>query len=147
MTQHVTFTLAGQHFAADVARVREAVRAGERTPVPLAPPDVAGLTNLRGQILLCLDPRRRLALPARAADAPRMLLVTEAGGESVGLLVDDVGEVLDLDPAELRPPPSTLAAAQRGCITGAYPLPESLLLVLDLDALTASDPSAPKEHP
>jgi purine-binding chemotaxis protein CheW len=147
MTQHVTFTVAGERYAADVTRVREVVRAGARTPVPLAPPDVDGLTNLRGQILLCLDPRPRLALPARAADAPQMLLVTESGGESVGLLVDDVGEVLDLDPAERRPPPSTLAASLRGCITGAHPLPENLLLVLDLDALIAPDPSAPKEHP
>ncbi|GAA1652373.1 chemotaxis protein CheW [Georgenia ruanii] len=147
MTQLVTFTLAGDHYAADVRRVREVVRAGALTPVPLTLPEVAGLTNLRGQILVCLDLRPLLALPAPEAGAAQMLLVVELAGEPVGLLVDDVGEVLDVDPAELRPPPSTLAAPLRGFITGAHPLPERLLLVLDFDALLVPDPSAPKEHP
>ena len=143
MTQLVTFTVAGNRYGVDVAHVREAVRAPRRTPVPLAPPEVDGLANLRGQIIMRIDPRHRLRLPPRPAELRPMLLVTEVDGETVGLLVDEVGDVIDVDPAEVLPPPRTLDPSLRTCITGAVPLPGDLLLVLDLGAVTAPAPSSP----
>ncbi|TRW42916.1 chemotaxis protein CheW [Georgenia yuyongxinii] len=147
MTELVTFTVAGARCAVDVTRVREVVRAARRTPVPLAPPDVDGLMNLRGQVLMCLDPRTRLGLDARFVEGDRMAIVVDARGETLGLLVDEVGEVVDLDPGELRPAPTTLDPTLRANIIGAHPLPDGLLLVLDLDAVTAPCPtSLEKEH-
>ncbi|MCP6341448.1 chemotaxis protein CheW, partial [Klebsiella pneumoniae] len=84
------------------------VRAPRRTPVPLAPPEVDGLANLRGQIVMRIDPRRRLQLPPRPAELRPMLIVAEANGETVGLLVDEVGDVVDVDPDQVKAAPRTL---------------------------------------
>ncbi|WP_127126428.1 chemotaxis protein CheW [Georgenia sp. SYP-B2076] len=146
MTQLVTFTVGGNRYGVDVASVREAVRAPRRTPVPLAPPEVDGLANLRGQIVMRIDPRRRLQLPPRPAELRPMLIVAEANGETVGLLVDEVGDVVDVDPDQVKAAPRTLHPSLRTYITGAVPLPQGLLLVLDLAALTAPAPTSPQHE-
>ncbi|MPV39160.1 chemotaxis protein CheW [Georgenia subflava] len=137
MTSLVTLTIAGRRYGVDVVHVREAMRAPRRTPVPLAPAVVAGMVNLRGRALTCLDLRPRLELPAAPADQEPMLVVADVGGEQVGLLVDAVGDVTDVDEDRVEPPPDTLVPPLNGYIRGALPDPDGLLLVLDLEAVTA----------
>ena len=75
-TQYVTFTLDGAHFGIDVAKVQEVLRAQRRTPVPLADPDIAGLVNLRGQVVMTVDLRARLGLqPLPRGQEPMMVVV------------------------------------------------------------------------
>ena len=104
------------------------------TPVPLAPPDVLGLVNLRGTLVTVLDPAQRLGLD-RDASALGAHVVVSHGGSPVSLLVDVVGDVIDLPVADLRPTPGTVAAALRDHTLGTYLTEGSLVVHLDIDRL------------
>jgi purine-binding chemotaxis protein CheW len=122
-------------FGIPLERVQEVLRAQPLTPVPLAPPEVGGLVNLRGQIVTALDLRRCLELPARpAALAPGNVVVRD--GESVvSLLVDRIGDVIEVESSAFERPPETLRGRRRTLIEGAFKLRDRLLLVLDVDRL------------
>ena len=136
--QFATFTVAGARYGIDVLRVQEALRAQARTTVPLAPPGITGLVNLRGQVVMLLDLRTRLGLGPLAADAEPMMIVVEVDGEPISLLVDEIGDVIDVDDSQFETPPDTLPAALRDVILGAYKLDQGLLLALDVDRATAA---------
>jgi purine-binding chemotaxis protein CheW len=136
-TQLATFSLDGDRYGVDVLRVREALRLQDQTPVPHAPVGVVGLVNLRGQVILSFDLRSRLELPPPPADAEPMMLVVQVGGESISLLVDEVGDVVDVQDDQFASPPDTLGSPLREIIRGAYTLDDGLLLALDLDRATA----------
>ena len=129
--QCCTFTLDGLWFGVAVDRVQEIVRHLRLTRVPLAPPVIRGLMNLRGQIVTAIDLRRRLEFPDRkAGDLPMNVVIrTEEG--LVSLLVDQIGDVV-VETDTRDAPPLTLTGAARELIRGAYQLPDRLLLDLDL---------------
>jgi len=135
--QLATFTLGGARYGVDVLLVQEALRSQVRTPVPLAPPGVAGLVNLRGEVVLAVDLRVRLGLEPLAEGADPMMVVVQVGEEPVSLLVDEVGDVVDVDESQFETPPDTLPAELREVIRGAYKLPTGLLLDLDVARATA----------
>ncbi len=113
------------------------------TRVPLAPPVVRGLINLRGQIVTAIDLRRRLGLPAAPSDQPLMNVVVRTEDGPVGLLVDEIGDVVEADCATFEPPPSTLEATARATIRGVHKLEGRLMHVLDTEKVTdkgAADP-------
>ena len=138
MTQYVTFTLGGALYGVEVKRVQEALRAHTRTRVPLAPVDVAGLVNLRGQVVLTVDLRPRLGRAPLAADAEPMMVVVQVDGEPLSLLVDEIGDVVEVGPDLFESPPETLALSMRSLIQGSYKLESALLLILDVDQVTAA---------
>lgn len=146
MTQYVTFTLDGTLYGITVTRVQEVLRAHTRTQVPRAPETVAGLVNLRGQVVLTVDLRTRLGLTRREADVDPMMVVVQIGGEAVSLLVDRIGDVVDVADDVFAPPPDTLDPATRQLVVGAYKLAERLLLVLDVDRAVTGLPIA-DQHP
>jgi purine-binding chemotaxis protein CheW len=127
----------GEHcFGVPVEEVQEILLAQPLTRVALAPPVVAGLINLRGQIVMTLELRRRLGMPERVPGAPSQNLVVNAEDGAVALLVDRAGDVLRVDAAAFEPAPETLRAELRSLLRGAYKLPGKLLLVLDLARVT-----------
>ena len=130
--QLVTFTLADRLCGIPVDRVQEVLPGRARTRVPLAPDDVGGLVNLRGQVVLSVDLRRRLGMTAH--DADQMMVVVFVGDETVSLLVAPIGGVLAVAAAQIETPPQTHPAELRAVIRGAYKLPDRLLLALDVDA-------------
>jgi len=132
-TQYATFVVDDLFFGIDVLRVQEVLRYQELTRVPLAPVVAEGLINLRGQIVTALDMRRRLGLPGRDADRVPMNLVVRTEEGPVSLLVDEIGDVLQLDAADFEAPPDNLTAAARELVPGVYKLRDRLLLVLDPD--------------
>jgi purine-binding chemotaxis protein CheW len=101
------------------------------TRVPLAPPTVRGLLNLRGQIVTGIDLRRRLELPERASGSLPMNVVLRGEDSPVSFLVDEIGEVIEVAADAWERPPDTLQGRVRELIQGVYPLPDELLLVLD----------------
>ncbi len=132
MRRLCTFYLDGMLFGIDVDAVQEVLRFQAMTPVPLAPRVVAGLINLRGQIVTALDLRRRLELPERPPEMLPANVVLRSSAVGASLLVDAVGEVVDVDDVAFEPPPETTRGVARELILGAYKLPERLLLLLDL---------------
>jgi len=117
----------------EVEAVQEVTAGAELTPVPLSPPMVSGLLNLRGQIVTAIDLRRLLQLGDRPAGQPPIHLILRAEGGSIGLLVDAVGDVLDVDGDAFEAPPGTLRGQLRELIAGAYKLDRGLLLVLNTE--------------
>ncbi len=103
IVEYVTATIGGQLFGLPISRVQDVFMPERLTRVPLAPPEIAGVLNLRGRIVTAIDMRRRLGLPhARATAAASMAVGIEHKGESYGLLIDAVGEVLKLPASEPR---------------------------------------------
>jgi purine-binding chemotaxis protein CheW len=129
--QYCTFYLAGHYFGLDVLQVQEVIRYQEMTRVPLAPPVVRGLINLRGQIVTAIDLRRRLELEERPAGQLPVNVVVHTDDGAVSLLVDEIGDVLQVPENLFERPPETLKGVARELIRGAYKLPDRLLLILD----------------
>jgi len=126
-----TFFLDGLRFGVDVQQVQEVVPYQEMTRVPLAPPTVRGLLNLRGQIITGIDLRRRLELPERAAGSLPMNVVLRGEDSPVSFLVDDIGEVIEVAADSWERPPDTLQRRVRELIQGVCPLQDDLLLILN----------------
>jgi len=120
-------------FGVDVLNVQEVLRFQQMTPVPQAPAMIEGLINLRGQIVTAIDMRGRLRLPPRAGDKSPMNIVVRTTGGAVSFLVDEIGDVLDMDPATYERPPENLDPGARELIRGVYKLEGRLLLVLDAE--------------
>ncbi len=144
--QLCTFFLDDRMFGLDVLRVQEINRIRQLTPVPLAPPAVRGLINLRGQIVTAIDLRERLGFPpldptTRDAAVPPVNIIIPSDDGPVSFLVDEVGDVIDVDDRDFEPPPATLDPAAKAYTRGVYKLPDRLLLVLEIEPilqLTAS---------
>src|SRR6516225_11278479 len=139
--QFCTFYVAGHYFGVDVLKVQEVIRYQEMTRVPLAPHVVRGLINLRGQIVTAIDLRRRLELKDRPADQLPVNVVVRTDDGAVSLLVDEIGDVLEVPEKDFERPPETLKGTARELIRGAYKLQDRLLLILDTErtvSLTSS---------
>jgi purine-binding chemotaxis protein CheW len=137
-TRLVTFALAGRRYGIDVSVVQEVLRGLPLTRIPLAPRALAGLVNLRGQVLTAVDLREQLGLPVREDGIEPMLVVTHVDGEPVALLVDSIGAVVDVEAEQFERPPDTLVGPARELIHGVYKLADHLLLSLDVDKAVAA---------
>ena len=136
--QYTTFFVDGLCFGVDVLTVQEVLRPQATTRVPLAPDVVKGLINLRGQIVTAVDMRRRLGLKPRAqADGASMNIVVRTDEEAVSLLVDEIGDVLQVEAARFERRPNNIDAQVRDLIQGVYKLEDRLLLVLDTNRTVA----------
>ena len=131
--QFSTFFVADLFFGVDVLRVQEVLRFQQMTRVPQAPEVIEGLINLRGQIVTAIDMRRRLRLPPRPDSQTPMNMVVRTEDGAVSLLVDEIGDVLDVDSSTYEPPPENLDPEARELIRGVYKLKDRLLLVLDTE--------------
>ena len=131
--QFSTFFVQDLFFGIEVLEVQEVLRYQEMTKVPLAPDLIEGLINLRGQIVTAIDMRRRLRLEPRKPGETPMNMVVRSDDGAVSLLVDEIGDVLEVDDATFEPPPETLGGVARELIRGAYKLDDRLLLALDTE--------------
>jgi purine-binding chemotaxis protein CheW len=138
--QYATFEVDDQLFGVPVAIVQEVLSFNEYTPVPLAPRAVGGLFNLRGQVIAAVDLRVQLGLPPRDLAGPAMNVIVRTEDESVSLLVDRIGEVVDLSEDAFEPPPDTLHGPMRELINGAFKLDGRLMLALDTGRATDTGP-------
>jgi purine-binding chemotaxis protein CheW len=129
-----TFRCGEAWLAVEVSQVQEILRARPATPVPLAPSVVAGLVNLRGRIVTAIDLRRRLSLTPRPASQEPAQVVVRGPEGAVSLLVDEVGDVMEVADEDFEPPPPTLSGDTLALVGGAWKLPDRLLLALDADA-------------
>ncbi len=131
--QFSTFFVAGFFFGVDVLCVQEVLQFQHMTHVPQAPGVIEGLINLRGQIVTAIDMRRRLGLPPAEDGRPPMNMVVRTEDGPVSLLVDEIGDVLDVDAGSYERPPENLAPAARELVQSVYKLKGRLLLVLDAE--------------
>jgi purine-binding chemotaxis protein CheW len=131
--QFCTFYLEKLLFGVDLQKVQEVIRYLELTEIPLAPHVISGLMNLRGQIVTGIDLRRKLELPDRSADSLPMNVVIRSTDGAVSLLVDEIGDVVEVDDESFERPPETLQGKVREVILGVHKLEKQLLHVLDIE--------------
>lgn len=131
ITQICTFRCEKYLFGIDVLKVQEIIRHVPATRVPLAPPVVVGLINLRGQLVTALDLRRRLELPPQDDRAKSINVLVRNDDGAVALQVDEIGDVVDVDAEQLERTPEMIQGVAREMITGVYKLKNQLLLILD----------------
>ena len=131
--EFVTGMVGGELFGLPIRRVQDVFHPERVTRVPLAPPEVAGVLNLRGRIVTLIDLRLRLGLDRIDSDEPVMAIGVELRGESYGLLIDAVGEVLKLDESLCERNPINLDSRLASVSAGIYRLEGQLLMVLDVD--------------
>jgi purine-binding chemotaxis protein CheW len=143
--QFCTFYLDKLMFGVDLEKVQEVIRFLEITEIPLAPHVVRGLMNLRGQIVTGIDLRRRLEMADRMGDAPPMNVVIRSADGAVSLLVDEIGDVIEVTEDSFERPPETLQGKVREVILGVHKLEKQLMHVLDTQkACETMDASGPR---
>jgi purine-binding chemotaxis protein CheW len=148
--QLCTFYLDGLFFGVEVQKVQEVICYQEMTRVPLASRVVQGLINLRGQIVTAIDLRARLGLRGRAAAELPMNVVVRTDDGAVSMLVDEIGDVLEVDESLYERTPETMRGVARDMIRGVYKLKDRLLLILDTERavnITAGDDPACEKEP
>ena len=133
--QYCTLRVADLLLGIEVGEIQEIIRDTSFTPVPMAHSDIRGLINLRGQIVTAIDLRRRAGLDPQVNGADFMTMVLGTAEEPLALVVDGVGDVVEVVAEAFEPPPDTLRGEARRMIDGAYKLERELLLVLNLQVV------------
>jgi purine-binding chemotaxis protein CheW len=135
LKEYVTAMIGDQLFGLPILRVQDVFIPERLTRVPLAPPEIAGVLNLRGRIVTLIDMRGRLGLGERSDDAPLMAIGVESRGESYGLLIDSVGEVLKLDDVARESNPVNLDPRLARVSIGIHRLDGQLLMIVAVDQI------------
>ena len=133
--EFVTMTVGGQLFGIPVLSVQDVLAAQKIARIPLAPPEVAGALNLRGRIVTAIDVRTRLGLPPMDSGQTGMSIVVDHHGELYSLIIDVIGDVMDLPNSAYERSPATLDPSWREVAAGVYRLDGELLVVLDVNRL------------
>ena len=133
--QCVTFTLEEETYGINVMQVQEVLREIEVAPVPGAPDYVLGIINLRGNVVSVIDARRRFGLPTKETDDMTRIIVIEAQQQIIGILVDSVAEVVDVERGEIDSAPNVGNAETAKYIDGVVSRDEKLLILVDLNKL------------
>ena len=135
VTEYVTVFIGGQLFGLPISRVQDVFMPDRLTRVPLSHPDIAGVLNLRGRIVTAIDMRVRLGLVREKDARPAMAVGIESKGESYGLLIDSVGEVLKLWPESREQNPINLDPRWARVSGGVHRLDGQLMVILDVDSV------------
>ena len=136
--QYCTFRIDGALLGVAVEEVQEILRHQPLTPIPLAPGQVTGLINIRGQIVPAIELRRCLGIEERPHELPPANVIVRTDHGPVSLLVDEIGDVLRIEADAFEAPPENLHGARRELILGVCKLSEELLSVLDASAAIAA---------
>ena len=136
--QFATFRLGEQLFGVDVLRVQEVLRYQDKSDIPLSPPYVSGLINLRGQIVTLLDLRTRLGLPPFEEGKFPMNVVVNSSEGPLSLMVDEIGDVLDVSQEVFEGPPPTISGEMAEYVQGVCKLEDQLLIILDVNRMMES---------
>jgi purine-binding chemotaxis protein CheW len=123
----------------DAAEIQEVIRLGPVTPVCHASSEVVGIVNLRGRIVTILDPGLRLGLPKAVPGMESRVFIIEDRSEFIGLLVDRVDEVVEVDAKAWQPPPANVSCGQGSFFKGVCRAHGSVITILDAPRILAED--------
>ena len=133
---YLGFHLGAEVYGLPLEQLREVARVSHLRRVPGAPPGVAGLVNLRGEILCALDVRAILGLPPhRSTDSP-FLVALRGFGDPLGLIVDSIADIYSVAPSDIEAPPATWPAERAACFIGTARVAAGLMGLLDLARVT-----------
>lgn len=131
----VTMRVDHQLLGVPVHHVRDVLKEQKVARVPLAPPEVAGSINLRGRIVTVINVRERLKLAPKKDEKPHMFVVVERNQELYSLMVDAVGDVMNIPHTQIEKTPANLSSSWRDVANGIHRLDGELLVIIDPEAL------------
>ncbi|MBW3097579.1 chemotaxis protein CheW [Pseudohoeflea coraliihabitans] len=131
----ISFHLGGQIFCVNIMAVREIRGWAPSTALPHTPSHVLGVINLRGSVIPVIDMAARLGLPAIEPTERSAIIVTNIAGKLVGLLVENVSDMITVENAQLQPAPKVMPEAERALTRAIIPVEDQMICYLDLDAL------------
>ncbi len=132
-----TFRVGRHEFALDILAVQEVLQHHECTPIPLSPPDVAGLINLRGRIVTTIDLRVRLGIDDQPSASPVNIVVQHQNAGPINLLADAIGDVVSIDASQVQGVPETVDEVTRTYVTSVLKRPQSVVMLLDVSRITS----------
>ena len=135
----VTFKLGDETYGINVMQVQEVLRMTEIAPVPGAPSYVLGIVNLRGNVVTVIDTRNRFGLPPVEADDATRIVIIETEGHIIGVLVDSVAEVVNLQSSEIETPPNVGNNESARYIQGVYSRDGQILILVDVNKLLTTE--------
>jgi purine-binding chemotaxis protein CheW len=133
--QVACFRLGEDIYAVDIMRIREIIRPLKLAALPRAPLFVEGVVNLRGDVIPVLDLRKRFAMPVRELDQNSRLLIVALAGRTLGIVVDEVTEVITVPVAHIKPPPQVTHGLGAEYLIGVCLVQDDLVMLLDPDRL------------
>ncbi len=143
---HVMFQVGGTDYVVSAADVMQMESFTGATEVPGSPPHVAGLVQLRGQVLPVVDVRARFGLPRDDRPSEARIIVVERQDRRVALLVDRAREVIELAPEEFRDPPELVSAQAAGFVRSIAQRDHRVLMLVDLERVIGKDPLQTEER-
>ncbi|MBU1128982.1 MAG: chemotaxis protein CheW [Candidatus Omnitrophica bacterium] len=137
--QLIVFHLGDEEFGADIAQVREIIRKGSVTPIPDSPDFIEGVSNVRGEIAVVIDLKRRFFLDEKKHIEERHIIMTELDKNLFGLIVDEVTEVLRIHEQEIMITPEIVTRIDKAYISGVLTIDERLIIMLDLKKVLSEE--------
>lgn len=137
--QCVTFRLDNEIYGINVMLIQEVLRVTEIAPVPGAPNYVIGIINLRGNVVTVIDTRMRFGLPPKEMEDATRIVIIEVENQTVGIVVDSVSEVVDVDSSEIETAPNVGNDETARYIEGVVSRGDELLILVDLNKLLTED--------
>jgi len=149
-TQYLTFRLAEELFALDIAKVREVLDFTPLTKIPQTPGYMRGVINLRGSVVPVVDLRLKFGMPVVEQTVNTCIIIVEvdtgAGKVVMGAMADAVQEVLDLEPDQIEPPPRIGAGLNTDFIRGMGKRGQQFIIILDVDRVFSADEPEPVDE-
>ncbi|HDR03824.1 MAG TPA: chemotaxis protein CheW [Candidatus Marinimicrobia bacterium] len=139
MNEIAVFKVDSIWFGLDISAIREITSAGYITPVYCGAPDIAGIINLRGQIVTILDLSKKFAIPPSKKSGKQLIIIIHYVKESIGLLVDAIHDILPIKKECLEKKPSHLEGISAEYFSGVMKTPDMLIMLLDLEKVAAAE--------
>jgi purine-binding chemotaxis protein CheW len=141
--QYLTFTLGGEMFAVETLSVKEIIEYGQITAVPMMPPSIRGVINLRGAVVPVIDLKARFGAQPTEVTRRTCIVIIELGAgddhQVIGIVVDTVSEVLEIPPSEIEPPPAFGARIRADFISGMGKIAGRFVILLEMGRVLSVD--------
>ncbi len=139
LRQFISFAVGDEEYGLELLRVKEVIRLREITWLPKAPVFVKGIINLRGDVIPIISLREKFGLPETESTAATRVIVVEADGRLIGMVVDSASQVVRIPTDQIEPPPPMLGGSMQDLITAVGKLDDKLIILLDVDAVLTAD--------
>ena len=137
--QYVSFILDKEEYGIDILKVQEIIRFESLTRIPKSPPFIEGVLNLRGKVVPVMDLRTRFGLPKGERDRKTRIIVVNVNGKEMGLIVDEVSEVIQIDSDQVSPLPPMGASISAEYIRGMARIEDRLRILLNVERILSSE--------
>ncbi|MFO8058904.1 MAG: chemotaxis protein CheW [bacterium] len=139
VVQLAVFLLDNQLYGIDINKIKQIIRPLKITPLPHAPDFLEGVVDLRGVVIPVVDMRKRFSLPALGEDKERKVIIVSVSRKILGIMVDDVTEVISMSKSDLQPPPRVIRGVEADYLNAVARYKEDILLILNLDEILTSE--------